>query len=259
MCKFVTIKKVIENNDTYDIEFEEFNKDNTVKGESKQKTGIRTALPKAWFKKKEKGAPSQLVKLQKGMQIEVWAFKNNTEETILAIDSVNGPKYWPEIKNPKTLILGSFPGKKSLEEKRYYANNGNKFWDFLLEAFNENHIEGNDKYELLLTSKSIALWDVFKSGVRFKTNEEKITISSSDHDFKFLRSRSDFDDFNNFSFCNSHTQIITNGRIAEKYFKQMKLSFDNVIHCLSTSSGNYCNEEKKKALKEQWVKALQKE
>jgi hypothetical protein len=93
----------------------------------------------------------------------------------------------------------------------------------------------------LLTSKSIALWDVFKSGVRFKTNEEKITISSSDSEFKFLKICGDF---NNFSFCNSHTQIITNGRIAEKYFKQMKLSFDNVIYCLSTSSGNYCNEEK---------------
>ena len=40
--------------------------------------------------------------------------------------------------NTKILILGSIPGKQSLEKQEYYANPRNTFWKILFSLHNEN-------------------------------------------------------------------------------------------------------------------------
>ena len=66
----------------------------------------------------------------------------------------------------KILILGSHPGKKSLELKQYYGHARNRIWKIL------SHLTGNDipityqqKKELLCKNK-IGLWDVAHSAHR---------------------------------------------------------------------------------------------
>ena len=66
----------------------------------------------------------------------------------------------------KILILGSLPGKKSLELEQYYGHNRNRIWKIL------SHLTGGDipftyqqKKELLCKNK-IGLWDVAHSAHR---------------------------------------------------------------------------------------------
>ena len=66
----------------------------------------------------------------------------------------------------KILILGSLPGKKSLELKQYYGHARNRIWKIL------SHLTGDDipityeqKKELLCNNK-IGLWDVAHSAHR---------------------------------------------------------------------------------------------
>ena len=66
----------------------------------------------------------------------------------------------------KILILGSLPGKKSLELKQYYGHARNRIWKIL------SHLTGSDipvtyqqKKELLYKNK-IGLWDVAHSAHR---------------------------------------------------------------------------------------------
>lgn len=68
--------------------------------------------------------------------------------------------------NPEILILGTLPGKKSLELNQYYANPGNRFWAILAEIFKDNEpIEYDDKKSFLFRNH-IALWDVAHSAIR---------------------------------------------------------------------------------------------
>ncbi len=66
-------------------------------------------------------------------------------------------------KQPKILILGSMPGKKSLSEQQYYAHARNAFWPIMAQIFS---IDINLAYDLrlqALTNQGVALWDVLKS------------------------------------------------------------------------------------------------
>ncbi|WP_341457195.1 DNA-deoxyinosine glycosylase [Oceanobacillus zhaokaii] len=68
--------------------------------------------------------------------------------------------------NPKVLILGSMPGKVSLEKQEYYGNPRNHFWPILFELFNE---EPQDDYENKITfakRHELALWDSIGSCYR---------------------------------------------------------------------------------------------
>ena len=68
--------------------------------------------------------------------------------------------------NTQVLILGSLPGKKSLELSQYYGHPRNRIWKIL------SHITGNkissdykDKIKFLQTIH-VGLWDVAKSAFR---------------------------------------------------------------------------------------------
>ena len=74
----------------------------------------------------------------------------------------------------KILILGSLPGKKSLELKQYYGHARNRIWKIL------SHLTGSDipanyqqKKELLCKNK-IGLWDVAHSAHRVGSLDSNI-------------------------------------------------------------------------------------
>lgn len=77
----------------------------------------------------------------------------------------------PEIcDDSKVLILGDLPGEKSIKRKKYYANNLNRLWRVIYEAFGktyEDSITYDEKLDFL-HSHGIALWDLLESGRRTK-------------------------------------------------------------------------------------------
>ncbi|MCR5481703.1 MAG: DNA-deoxyinosine glycosylase [Clostridia bacterium] len=80
----------------------------------------------------------------------------------------------------KVLILGTLPGRKSLEEGFYYADKGNYFWKFFMEYTGcgkrpTNIAEAGDVVRLA----KVALWDVFESGIR-EDKTGKRTSNDSD-------------------------------------------------------------------------------
>lgn len=62
--------------------------------------------------------------------------------------------------NTKTLILGSLPGDRSLEQNQYYAHPQNRFWKVIRHLYDSpNTTDYIDKVNLLLDN-GIGLWDV---------------------------------------------------------------------------------------------------
>jgi hypoxanthine-DNA glycosylase len=69
---------------------------------------------------------------------------------------VSGPE-------PLLLILGSFPGKKSLQEGQYYAHPRNAFWPIMGRLFGAGpELPYKDRLERLRFAR-VALWDVLLS------------------------------------------------------------------------------------------------
>ena len=88
--------------------------------------------------------------------------------------------------HPHTLILGSMPGTRSLEEKAYYAHPRNAFWPILLAWLTGRtaHYELADDFPYekrlsLLTSAGFALWDVLADCERRGSLDTAIVRHSS--------------------------------------------------------------------------------
>jgi TDG/mug DNA glycosylase family protein len=65
--------------------------------------------------------------------------------------------------NPRALILGSMPGKRSLEMQQYYAHPQNAFWCIMGELFGFAADLPYPQRLDRLTERGIALWDVLHS------------------------------------------------------------------------------------------------
>lgn len=108
------------------------------------------------------------------------------------------------------LILGSMPGKASLEANQYYAHPRNAFWTIIerllgldLDACYADRIR-------LLTAHQIALWDVLKTCTRESSlDSDIIEASITPNDFE--------------TFFVSHPnvrQVYFNGAMAEKAYRK---------------------------------------
>jgi len=109
----------------------------------------------------------------------------------------------------RVLILGSLPGRRSLEAAQYYAHRQNAFWHIMAELL---RITGD--YESRceqLTHHGIALWDVLASSVRPGSMDADIRLAASmPNDFaEFLSEHAEI------------TRICFNGRKAEEIFKRL--------------------------------------
>jgi TDG/mug DNA glycosylase family protein len=66
-------------------------------------------------------------------------------------------------KDPAVLILGSFPSKKSLETRQYYANPHNQFWRIMSDILTPGFMKGIPSFTELLKDRHIAVWDIIGS------------------------------------------------------------------------------------------------
>ncbi len=153
----------------------------------------------------------------------------------------------------RVLILGTMPGKKSLELDEYYANPRNQFWgimDYLVEGI--SNLEYKKKISLL-NEKGIALWDVLLSCEREGSLDSKIK--------KGTEKPNDFQEF--FDRNKNLRTVIFNGkskRSAYRLFRKIVLptlrtetkSSLILIPLPSSSSANTHQTLQEKA--EEWMK-----
>lgn len=111
-------------------------------------------------------------------------------------------------KNARVLILGSMPGKKSLEQHQYYAHPSNVFWKIMGELVGAQPSLPYEEKLRLLQSSGIAVWDVLASCVRKSSLDSHIRKETA-NDFA--------------SFFAQHpqiTQVFFNGSKAEQCFRK---------------------------------------
>jgi TDG/mug DNA glycosylase family protein len=113
-----------------------------------------------------------------------------------------------ESNNSSILILGTMPGKASLQAQQYYAHPRNSFWKIISEIIGVDAVNSYEARTSSIVAARIALWDVLKSCTR-----ESSLDSDIDNDSII------FNDFA--SFFNNHSRIhrvCFNGTKAEKLY-----------------------------------------
>lgn len=116
-------------------------------------------------------------------------------------------------RDADTLILGSLPGRKSLEMQQYYAHPQNAFWKLISAIFD---VDGSLPYTRrvrILTTHHIALWDVLAAAERPGSLDSSIVHRSAlANDFaKFFRSHPRI------------RRVFFNGRKAEEMYRRFVL------------------------------------
>jgi len=120
-----------------------------------------------------------------------------------------------EDTSAKTLILGSMPGKASLEAQQYYAHPRNRFWQILGELLGTEASRSYEERVYTLKQSHIAVWDVLQSCTR---------SSSLDSDIRHAVPN----DFKGFFATHPHiTHIFFNGTKAESCI--CALSYESLV------------------------------
>lgn len=78
----------------------------------------------------------------------------------------------------EALILGSLPGRKSLEMQQYYAHPQNSFWKLVAAIFGAEWPLPYARRVKLLTAHRIALWDVLAAAERPGSLDSSIVHAS---------------------------------------------------------------------------------
>jgi len=108
----------------------------------------------------------------------------------------------------KALILGSMPGKQSLEQNQYYAHPQNAFWRIMGELVGAYPNLPYERRLFLLSSAGVALWDTLASCERNSSLDSHIKKEQAN-------------DFASFFIRHPNiTQVFFNGSKAEQCFKK---------------------------------------
>jgi hypoxanthine-DNA glycosylase len=122
---------------------------------------------------------------------------------------------FPPIAKPdaEILILGSLPGRKSLEMQQYYAHPQNAFWKLIARIYGHGSSLPYTQRVEILTANRIALWDVLAAAERPGSLDSSIVHASARaNDFA--------------AFYRTHTQVgrvYFNGRKAEELYRRFVL------------------------------------
>jgi TDG/mug DNA glycosylase family protein len=128
---------------------------------------------------------------------------------------------------PILLILGSFPSRRSLEQREYYANPRNQFWQILETLFGIGcSLEYRVKIDELVRNR-VALWDVIGACRRAGSADHRITAPSLNPIRQLLAS------------CPTIRGIACNGTTAVRYLDRIRLPPRiRIIPLPSTSPAN---------------------
>lgn len=107
------------------------------------------------------------------------------------------------------LILGSMPGKKSLEEQQYYAHPANAFWRIMGKLIGAHPELSYPKRLDALKTAGLALWDVLAACERTSSLDSRIREEKAN----------DFETF--FAQHPRITHVFFNGSKAEQSFRKL--------------------------------------
>ena len=82
--------------------------------------------------------------------------------------------------SPRLLILGSMPGKVSLEQQQYYAHPRNAFWPIMTALLDKKSDMSYTQRCRMLTKAHIALWDVIGACRRHGSLDANIVRGSEE-------------------------------------------------------------------------------
>src|SRR3989338_492580 len=106
-----------------------------------------------------------------------------------------------ENQDIEILILGTYPGRDSLETpSQYYKNKDNCFWEIINSIGEGKDITNYEDKNIFLLNKKIGLWDVLK---KCKRKNKKGNNTSKDNDIDI--NKSEPNDF--FVFFKKHKKI----------------------------------------------------
>ncbi|MCJ7802228.1 MAG: DNA-deoxyinosine glycosylase [Candidatus Marinimicrobia bacterium] len=141
-------------------------------------------------------------------------------------------------ENPKVLILGTLPSKKSLELQQYYGHPRNSFWRILFTLFDNTFSSNYHTKKLLAIEHNIAIWDVCYTAIRKGSLDSAIKDEIPNKIDELIE------------YNPSINTIAFNGQKAARLYDKYFSKFDNInyITLLSTSPANakYSFEEKLK-------------
>jgi TDG/mug DNA glycosylase family protein len=128
---------------------------------------------------------------------------------------------------PILLILGSFPSRRSLEQREYYAHPRNQFWQILQTLFGvDRHRPYKERVDDLIRHR-IALWDVIGACCRAGSADHLITRPSLNPVQQLLTS------------CPTIAGIACNGTTAARYVDRLGFPSNiRIIPLPSTSPAN---------------------
>jgi len=110
-------------------------------------------------------------------------------------------------KDPKVLILGSFPSVQSLEAGEYYANPRNRFWGVMAQLLGLDSDQPYRQRVAAIRKKGIALWDMIASCAREGSADGAILDPVPNDIPGFLRAHS------------SLRLVVLNGSAAGRHFR----------------------------------------
>jgi len=130
-------------------------------------------------------------------------------------------------RNTKVLILGSFPGRMSLEKKEYYGNPRNHFWKIISQILDNPYTDVYSKKVNMLKAGGVGLWDVVRSCHRQGSSDNNISAARLNNFKKLLHKYPDI------------KAIFVNGKKAYGLFCAFCVDIKLPIECLpSTSPAN---------------------
>jgi TDG/mug DNA glycosylase family protein len=128
-------------------------------------------------------------------------------------------------RDATTLILGTLPGRKSLELQQYYAHPQNAFWKIIAQVFGASSSLPYKRRLKILTANRVALWDVLCAAERPGSLDSSIVHATAQaNDFA--------------AFFRAHPRIrrvFFNGQKAEALFRRQVLpalgpEFDRLLY-----------------------------
>lgn len=145
-------------------------------------------------------------------------------------------------KDTKILILGSFPGVKSLSARQYYAHPQNQFWKTLSDILKIElaSIPYKEKVKALLKN-GIGLWDMVNSCSRAGSSDTSIRNSRLNDIEDIIKRYSNI------------RAIFFNGHTSQKLFIRSGCVYSNNHYLPSTSPAHTAGYQNKK---KRWSKIL---
>ncbi len=114
----------------------------------------------------------------------------------------------------RVLVLGTLPGRLSLETEEYYAQPRNAFWRIVAELLGPVAELSYELRKQQLIENRIALWDVLASGDRVGSLDSRIKLSTAVPN-----------DFRTFFNAHKHLELICfNGGMAAEIYERKVLS-----------------------------------